>query len=69
MYHNRSKTTLWVLFFFFMALSDCQMKMLSMREVQGIVQKCYNEVHYYVQLTYANEIFSEGTMYSGTRSQ
>lgn len=52
-----------------MALSDCQMKMLSMREVQGIVQKCYNEVHYYVQLTYANEIFSEGTMYSGTRSQ
>lgn len=47
-----------------MALSYCQMKMLSMREVQGVVQKCHNEAHYYVQLIYANEIFSEGTMYS-----
>lgn len=70
MYHNRySLKQLYRFYSFFMALSYCQMKMLSMREVQGVVQKCHNEAHYYVQLIYAKEIFLEGTVYSSTRSQ
>lgn len=70
MYHNSySLKQLYRFYSCCMALSYCQMKMLSMREVQGVVQNCHNEAHYYVQLIYANEIFSEGTMYSRTRSQ